>query len=276
MRGQMPTRPQLVFPKPGKTLKGVLIVLFALWLMFAIGINWAGASEEVFLLLCGNNQRILDGQVWRLLTAPLVHLPSGTISHIVSAMLGLYFLSPSLEEAWGSKRFLRFLVMSALLAYGLQFGLSLVLPQGLSDKLVPPYWFGAIPVVEAIAIAWALSFKGRTVHLMFVLPVSSRGLIFFVIGISVLYLIAGSQTPGGMIAPFGGMLAGWLFGGGTPSPVRRFWLKLRLAQLDIEAKRDREARRRRARSSNLRLIDGGRSQGEDEEPGSGPHGRFLN
>jgi membrane associated rhomboid family serine protease len=235
----------------------------------------------VFYLFCGSTERILNGEVWRLVTAPFMHVPSGSIGHIIAAMLGLYFLSPSLEESWGSARFARFLVGSALFAYALQMVLELVLPTNISHKLVGEYWFGAIPAVEAVAIAWALSFKGRVVRLMFVFPVSSRGLIIFVVAISVMYLIAGAQTAAGHIAPFGGMLAGWLFGGGTPSPARRFYLRWRLAQLDGEARRARSARRDRVEKSNLRVIRGGDDDDDSSSGGGngqrrGPNGGMLN
>jgi len=253
---------QFVLPRPGKGLKAVMVALLAVWLAFAIGINWAGVSPELFLLLCGNTERVLQGEVWRLFTAPLMHNPSGDVGHIIGALVGLYFLSPSLEAAWGTARFLRFLLISSVLAYALQMLVSLVVPREVADKLVPAFWFGSTPAMSAIAIAFAMSFKGRVVRLFFVLPVSSRGLIVFVVGMSVLLLIAGALGPAGLIAPFFGMLFGWLLGGGTPSPLRRFYLRYRLAQLDIEARRTRASRRERAERSGLRVITGGK----DEEP----------
>jgi membrane associated rhomboid family serine protease len=255
-----------------------MLVLLAIWLIFAVGINWGGAPESLFYLFCGSTDRILHGEVWRLFTAPLMHLPSGTIGHILSALLGLYFLGASLETSWGGKRFLRFMIASALLAYSLQMVAELILPARFRTEV----WLGAIPVVEAIAIAWALSFRGQTVRLFFVLPVSSAGLILFVVGMSVMYLIAAVTPPSGMIAPFGGMLAGWLFGGGNPSPMRRLWLKLRLAQLDAEARREAVTRKQRVGRSGLKVIEGGRARSEDDsDAGSqktkrGPDGRWLN
>ena len=115
------------FPRPGRTLRVVLLGVFAVWLAFAVGLNWAGASPEAFYLFCGNTERILGGEVWRIFTAPWMHLPSGTIGHVVSAMIGLYFLSPSLEQHWGSARFARFLFFSSLIAYAVQMLLELVL-----------------------------------------------------------------------------------------------------------------------------------------------------
>jgi len=270
-------------PRPGKALRAVLIALLAIWVAFAIGTNWGGASMELFYRLCGNTERILHGEIWRLLTAPIMHFPSGAegVWHVLFAVLGLYFLGPPLEREWGRARFLRFLLFAGLCAYGLQMLVELALPPAIAGKLVPEYWFGATPLAEAVAIAWALSFRG-TVMLMFVLPVSSRGLIWFVVGGTVLYTFAAAMPTSGLIAPFGGMLAGWLFGGGSPSPLRRLWLKLRLAQLDAEARRESRAQRRRAARSGFKVIEGGKSRnsdpgGEDSSPdGRGSDGRWLN
>jgi membrane associated rhomboid family serine protease len=267
--------PSFSLPRPGRALSGVLIGLLAVWLVFAMGINWGGASPTLFEALCGNTTLILHGEVWRLFTAPLLHYPSGTLNHILFTLLGLYFFSTSLEREWGPKRFLRFLGGSALFAFVFQMLVELVLPATLGQKLVPSMWFGAGGAVSAVSIAWALTFRGRTVNLMFVIPVTSRGLMVFVVLMNVGYLIAQVAVPEGLLAPFGGMLAGWLFGSGSPSPIRRAWLKLRLAQLDAEARREADARKRRVQKSGLQVLEGGRGRDDDDEPKK-PPGGWLN
>lgn len=259
--------------RPGTAVTAVMVALGAIWLMFAIAVNWAGANEDLFLMFCGNTERILHGEVWRLFTAPLMHVPSGTVSHILFALLGLLFLAPSLEAQWGTGRMLRFLMFSAVIAYGFQMLCEMVLPASLAQRLVPEHWFGSFPALEAVAIAWALSFRGQTVRLWFVLPVSSRGMVFFIVAMSLLRVVAAAPGPEGLLSPFGGMLAGWLLGAGTPSPLRRVYLKFRLAQLDREAARGAEAARARRQTSPLRVIEGGRGR-----PGSGedgPGGKML-
>jgi hypothetical protein len=97
------------------------------------------------------------------------------------------------------------------------------------------------------------------------------------VGANVMYLIAAAQRLEGAISPFGGMLAGWLFGGGSPSPARKLWLKLQLARLDAEARREGRARRQRAEHSHLRVIEGGRHEEDPERSDKrGPDGRWLN
>lgn len=266
--------PQFSFPRPGKALIGVMVTLFSVWLMFAIAINWADASPELFYLFCGNDQAILeDFELWRLFTAPLMSFPRGSIAGILFTLVGFYFLTPSLEQAWGSARLLRFLAGSALFAYAFQMLVGMILPATTAAKLIPSYWFGAFPVIEAVAIAWAMSFKGQQVRLMFVLPISSTGLVWFVIGMSVLSVIAMAQPPSGLVAPFGGMLAGWLLGGGTPSPLRRFYLKLKLHQMEREMHREKRDRSSRVSKSPFGVIEGGKSK---KKPTRGPDGKYLN
>ncbi len=258
---------------PGKALKGVLLALLAVNVAFAVAINYGGASAELFYALCGNTEKILQGQVWRLVTAPWMHEPRGTVSHLLFALLGLFFLTPQLESQWGSKRTLRFLFFSGLIAYGIQGLLELALPSSLSARLVPGYWYGAAPVIEAVAVAWALSFRGQTVRLFFVLPVTSNMLLGFVFAMSVLRVLWLSDAPEGLLSPFGGMFAGWLLGGGTPSPMRRLWLRFRLRQLDAQVVRETADRKKRVAKSSFRVIEGGRDKDEDDK---GPDGRWLN
>jgi membrane associated rhomboid family serine protease len=266
-------------PRPGKALTSAMVVVFSSWLAFALAVNWGGADARVFELFCGNTRAILGGEVWRLGTAPLMHHPS-QYAHVLFSLVGLYFLSPALEERWGSARFGRFLLASAWLAYTLQMLVEIVLPDDLSRRLVGEYWFGLGPVIEAIAIAWALSFRGRTVYLMMALPVSSGMLVLFVVGVSVLALVSGQLGPSGLVAPFGGMFAGWLFAGGSPPPWRRAWLRLRLRRQEQELARLAEVRQRRIRQSGLRVVEGGsRTPDDDSEPPSsrpGPRGKWLN
>lgn len=257
-----------IIQKPGRSLMRAMIALFAIWLAFAVAVNWAGASRGVFLLFCGNTRAILDGEIWRLFTAPLMHEVQQSIGHILTTMIGLFFLAPSLEQRWGGPRLLRFLYGSAVLAYCAQLLFGLLLPQSIAERLIPTYWFGAVPVIESIVIAFALTFPDREVRLFFVLPVTARALILMTAGFNVLLLIVGAVTPSGLIAMFGGMFAGWLLGGGSPSPFRRIWLRFRLRQLDSEVRR--ETHQRRSRPADWRVIKGGGgSETDDSNDGSG-------
>lgn len=254
----------LALSRPGPVLRVVLGSLFLVWLVFALAMNWGDVSAAPFLALTASADGILHGQLWRLVTAPWLHAPD-SVGHIASALIGLYFLTPSLESAWPKRRLIGFLAWAAILPYALQAGLAAVLPLAVTQKLVPEYPFGAMPVVEAVAIAWAFSFRGRTVHLFFVLPVTSTGLVVFVIGFSLLSLIAGQTPPSGHLSLFAAMAIGYLLGGGTPSPAQRWLLQRRLRGLEREVELERRNKRKRAAAKGLRVIPGGSPKGDDKK-----------
>jgi membrane associated rhomboid family serine protease len=260
----------MALPKPGRTLQGILIGLLGIWLMFAAALNWGGADPGVFELFAGNTDAILSGQIWRLFTAPLIHMPNDPW-HVMGVLLGLFFLGPSLEGRWGGRRFAFFLWASAVIGYACQLLVEAVF-SGAAGKLSTGIWFGAVPAVEALSVAWALTFRGQTVRLLFVLPVTATGLLWFVIGFSVLRLIAVQQTAEGLISPFGGLAAGWLLGAGTPSPLRRLYLKFRYSRLQRESQREALERGRRVKQSRFSVIEGGRRRDDDDGPG----GKYLN
>jgi membrane associated rhomboid family serine protease len=265
--------PVTMMPRPSKPLAAVLIGLLCLWIVFAVGINWGGASQSTFLVLTGDSRAILKGELWRFITAPLMHLPmSGQgVQHITFSLLGLYFLGTALEQAWGTPRLLRFLVLSAVLPYVLQWLVELTLPTGLSTRLVEPIWYGTTPVLGALAIAFALTLRDQKVLLFFVIPVGSKALIIATVGLGLLLVLADAMGPSGHLAPFAGMLVGWFFGGGTPSPARRWWLRFRIGRLDAEVRRSAGRRAGASGSRRFEVINGGRddTNGRNSSGGNG-------
>jgi membrane associated rhomboid family serine protease len=254
----------LAFPKPGKALTAMMVVLGCTWVALAVGFNYGGVGEAIIDPLVGNPTRILDGQIWRLITPILIHTPSGpgAISHIVTTLLGLYFLGTSLEDRWGPKRMFAFLLGAAAFAFACQVLLGLVI-----TRLATPVFYGGLGMVEATAIAWALQNKNTTVRLFFVLPVTGMMLIGFVFLMSTLYVIAGAALPEGLITPFGGMLAGYLFS--DASPLRKLYLKRKLRRIQAEtAELRRSQATRRPGGPALRLIHGDKEPPKDK--------RFLN
>lgn len=271
MSSSYPKGPVTTMPRPSRSLLAVLVGLLSIWILFAVGINWGGASTSTFTSLAGNSRAIAEGQVWRFFTAPLLHLPdSGAgVQHIAFSLMGLYFLGTALEQVWGTPRLLRFLALSAYLSYFLQWLLELSLPAALAARMVQPLWYGSTPVLTALAIAFALSLREQKVLLFFVLPVGARTLVLATVGLSLLLVIADAMGPSGHLAPFAGMLVGWIFGGGTPSPARRWWLRFRIGRLDAEVRR-RGPRKNAPGSRRFEVISGGRDTPRNRrEGGSG-------
>jgi membrane associated rhomboid family serine protease len=251
------------FPKPGKGLVGVMLFITVVWVALAVGGNYADADiAAITTPFVGSTARPYE--VWRLVTATFIHDPSGPGSpgHLVTTLLGLYFLGTPLEERWGTRRTLFFLIGSAAFAFFLQ------TVAGLVPWLAKPTFYGGLGMVEAVAVAWALSARGQTVRLFFVLPVTPMMLVAFIFIMSVLNLLARNQPQEGLVTPFGGMLAGYLFADG--SPLRRWWLGLRLKKLQQQTAQIRaQSSKSRAGGPPLRVIHGG---GKDPPKDK----RFLN
>jgi membrane associated rhomboid family serine protease len=253
-------------PKPGKALRVVLGLLATLGVLAALVVNWVPGGEaggKIFLSLVVTTEHVLHGQVWRLVTAPLLTNPS-SLSHLLFSLVGLYFLSTDLEARWGSARFLRFLVLATLGGTAVAIGFDRLLPHEPGFGVFHPrFMFGPGTAIAATAVAWARENAHREVRLFFFLPVSGRALLWITIGFCALALLYTEQVPEGAVAPFGGVLVGLLFGG-TPSPMRALWLRLRLwglrrsgaPHIEIDLG-ERKAERLRRPGPPLRVLHGG-------------------
>src|ERR1700722_4406051 len=227
------------FPKPRRALWIVLIALASFGLFTAFLGTWVPGGKLVFNLLGYEPERTLT-QPWRLLTSGLLTSPEHW-SHLLFSLAGLYFLGAPLEARWGSWRFARFLGLAVLVGNLTVLALGLVVPEGVQGRFHPGFVFGPTAVITAIAVAWSREYAQSTVNLFFVVPVRGKVLFWVTIGFCVLDLIYPEAIPEGVVAPFGGVIAGLLWGG-SPSLARTTWLHLRLAFL-------------RRRSSNIRMED---------------------
>lgn len=245
------------FPKPSKAISGLLIGVFALWLIFAVAVNWLGVGGDLFGALIGDSQAVAQGQIWRLLTAGLLHAPNDVVHMLVTLML-VYFFAPPLEERWGTKRLFLFLAGSTVFAFGVEALLFQIIPTVASRS-----WLGGMAMADAALVAWALGARGQTVNLYFVIPVKPMMMVGLMVAWHMLTLVA--RTPGveGAFAPFAAMLAGWLLH--DTSPLRRLYLKLKLRRLQREVSGMTGAKRKaRKTGPKLFVIDGGRKDDDDD------------
>jgi len=265
-------------PRPGRVVKLAMGVVVGLTLAFAVGIHWAGVGADAFELFCGNTQAILHGQLWRLFTASLLQAPD-SLWPLLSLLMALYFFGVPLEQQWGEKRFARLLLGLVVVPSLLQVLCDVALPASVIRFLIPAYWYGGLAVSSGLAVAWALNHRGAVVRLYGLLPITPRTIILLAVGTPFVYLLFRTLPPEGIPGSLGGCLAGWLLGGGTPSPLRRYWLKFRIGRLDAEVAREAAQRKKRVERSRLKVIEGGLAKPEppaEGEKGRGPDGRWLN
>jgi len=140
-------------------------------------------------------------QLWRLVTYQFLH---GSVLHILFNMLGLFFLGPTLERHWGSKRFLVF-----YLGCGAAGGLFYLLLVAINFLPALPM-VGASGAILGMLAACAILFPHFVVFI-FLFPVPIR---VAAIAFTVIYLIAiitRGANAGGDAAHLAGMVAGAIY-----------------------------------------------------------------
>jgi membrane associated rhomboid family serine protease len=234
----------------------------ALGIVTALLATWGSGASGIFGLLVYEPGHAF-AQPWRLLTSGLLTSPASW-SHLLFALVGLYFLGAPLEKRWGAWRFVRFLALAVVLGNLTTLLVERLIGDAAPERFHPAFVFGPAAAITAVAIAWAREYSDSTVQLFMVLPIRGRVLFWITIGFCVLDLVYPAGMPEGVVAPFGGLVAGLLFGG-TPSPARTTWLRVRLALLRRQSSNVRvedvlsrkPARRPRSGAPPLRVVPGG-------------------
>ncbi len=253
----------LGLPRPGRALKAVLIAVLVLGLYSAFVGAWMPHGFDVFDALACDVEKLRHGQLWRAVTSGLLTSPEH-YGHLVFTLLGLYFLAPDLERRWGAGRFLRFLLYAIVAG-----NLAVVLvdelaPASAQLRFHPAQVYGASAAIAAIAVAWARDNADMTVQMFFVVPMRGKWLFWITVGFCVLDLIYPTALPEGVVAPLGGVAAGIVFGG-SPSPARALYLRVKLAVLRrrshsmsaADVLTPKAARRPRPGAPPLRVVPGG-------------------
>ena len=185
------------FPRLTPAVKWLLIINVAVYFLQTLGADepltmWF----SVFPL-----SPSISLQLWRLVSYQFLH---GGLMHILFNMLGLFFLGPTLERNWGSKKFVIF-----YLTCGIAGGLFYTL-------LVAVGFLPAIPMVGAsgailgMLAACAILFPRFVVFILF-FPVPIR---VAAIAFTILYFLAvlkRGANAGGDAAHLAGMVTGALY-----------------------------------------------------------------
>lgn len=239
-----------------KWLIGINLVLFVLQLITKpripfddfnlnidpalLGAGWGPVTSWLELV----PQKVMHGEVWRLLSYAFLHDPSH-FYHILFNMLFLWWFGSDVEHMHGSREFLIFYMLSALLggaaqtAYGYAIG----------HPLVP--CVGASGAVTATMVVFACHFPNKMILVFFMIPVPIWVLVVFQVAKDAYFLLTNTATPIAVSVHLAGAAFGFLY-------YRQTW---RLSGFDL-IERFRAWRRRRARPS-LRLY---RPEEREREP----------
>jgi membrane associated rhomboid family serine protease len=275
-------------PRPGRTLKAVLIALGVVAIVGAILYNWAPGPPmggEIFGWVVFQPAELLvkPWKIWTLLTSGIITSPQ-SLSHAFWSLVGLYFFTTDLEKKWGGPRLLRFLGASVVM------GNLAVLAVDRLVSLQQPFFhpgiaLGPMAAIIATSIAWSRENATRQIRLFFVLPISGKTFFWVTIAGVVLTFLFQQPVPEGAAALVGGLGAGLLFGG-TPSPARSAWLRIKLGLLRRKGQaltvesitggsdRPRAPKRSSKGGPPLRIVQGGLDDDDKRKPPKDK--RYLN
>jgi len=270
---------QLVLPRMGRGVKALLIAYTLFGVVGAILFNYVRGAGTAFWTWLALVPEATLRHPWTLLTAGLLTSPE-SYSHLIFTLIGFYFLGPAIESRWGMWRFLRLVAVSIVMGFALVALFSAFTPAE-SRHFHPAIVFGPSAALAALAVAWGRENANAQMRLYFILPISGRVLVWITLGFCVLGVFFPGSVPEGIVAPFGGFIAGLLLAG-SPSPLRALYLRVKLAflrrkgervALDIDPLRVRP--KRRPGSPPLRVVSGGLDEdlGKREPP---KDKRYLN
>jgi membrane associated rhomboid family serine protease len=178
------------------------------------------------------------GRIWQPFTYTFLNPdPVG----LLFALLGLWLLGATLEQAWGTRRFVTFYFVTAAAA---------AVATSVIGFFVERVWlhayFGNWAPLEGLIAAFAVLMPDARIFLYFV-PVQARWMLPISAGITVLFMLMTGWVP--YLPPLFGLGAGVLFAGGVAP--RNLLLRLRVWWID-----------RRLRRNRLRVV-----RGKDDETG---------
>jgi membrane associated rhomboid family serine protease len=194
---------RLGFPSLTPVVKWLLIINVSVFL-----INFIFSSQE------GTRMTFLQkyfalypiswfyiAQIWRLITYQFLHWD---FYHILFNMLGLFFLGPSLERQWGSRKFLTF-----YLSCGVAGGLFFILLVKVGFLSAGPM-AGASGAILGVLTACAILFPHFVVFIV-VFPVPIRVAAVILMGIAFLTVFSKGANAGGEACHFAGIAVGAIY-----------------------------------------------------------------
>ncbi|MBX7106471.1 MAG: rhomboid family intramembrane serine protease [Gemmataceae bacterium] len=108
--------------------------------------------------------RVIRGEIWRLITSAFLH--DQAWQHIVFNMLFLWWFGRAVEELYGSREFLATYLVAAAVS-----SLAFCIQQWTMNPGKPAAALGASGAVTAMLVIYAMHYPTQTVYLFFVIPV---------------------------------------------------------------------------------------------------------
>mgnify|MGYP000870101828 CR=1 FL=1 len=141
-------------------------------------------------------------ELWQLLSYGFLH---GSLMHLLFNMLGLWMLGRDVEDAFGSRRFLQYYLISVCAAALVQLAVAYALQW-------PPFpTVGASGGVFGVLLAFGMLFPRRRVMLLIPpIPMQARTFVMLYGALELILGVTGSESGVAHFAHLGGLAGGYL------------------------------------------------------------------
>lgn len=176
-------------------VQALIAVNVAIYYLQLVGIF--GTLEKTF----GFTLNGFQGRWWTTITFMFVH---GGFWHLVANMYALYLFGPRLEQAWGTRRFVRFYAFCALA--GLLAHAALVRD---GSTL-----FGSSAPIFGVMIAYAITWPTDEMFVLGVIPMRAWTTVWTLIGLNIgtgIYLSGNTGLRFEYLVHLAGAIGGWAF-----------------------------------------------------------------
>ncbi len=140
-------------------------------------------------------------QWWKFLTSGFAHDPSNLL-HVGINMFMLWMFGRGVEEVYGPKEFLRFYLVTIVVA-----SVAWSIAETVSGSPAAAGMYGASGAVSGVLALYALNFPRRTILVMFVIPAPAWAVVLFMVLVNIMSV--GDQDAN---VAYTAHLAGFAFG----------------------------------------------------------------
>lgn len=165
------------------------------------GFRFLPPADPVTDLFALSTQKVMEGQVWRLLTCAFLH---GSLWHLFFNMLFLFWFGSDVEDLYSSKEFLAFYISAALASSLAYVGWQLV--QGDTARAI-----GASGAVTAVMVVCALHYPSRIIYMSFFIPVPIWFFVLFQVVQDSYIFVSGIRTGVAVTGHLGGAAFGFVY-----------------------------------------------------------------
>jgi membrane associated rhomboid family serine protease len=182
-------------------VKWLIIANVAVYLVYFFGSLINGAP--IFRSLQLVPYDVIHGEIWQLGTYLFLHSLASPW-HIVLNMLMLWMFGSSVEETWGTERFLRYYFIC-----GVGAGICVVVANLAFGNPLSPV-IGASGAIYGLLLAFGMLFPEQEILLMFLFPIKAK--YFVMIAAGMVFLGSFSLSgPVSDLAHLGGMVVGYIY-----------------------------------------------------------------